>query len=809
MTEVLRTLAARRWTAVWVVVSVALGLGSVASVFSVADRLLVRPPAGVRDPGSVRRIVARALDPRSGAQFEQTTFSFPVYAASADALRPGIELAAYTEPEQQELLLGGVDLPVRVSFAAPNYFELLGVRPAAGTLFRAADPATSAGPLVVLSERLARRLSSRPQTLVGRSVVIGQNTVTVVGVAGAGFVGMEVIAADAWLPLEWAGRNALGGGWMADAQVYPLSLLARFAPRASPAAAAQRVRAALQSVPGAGEGGPRYLGAELVPLTAAGSARAAGESRLTVWLAVTALAIVLVAALNIGALNLASALGRSRDFAVRMALGATRARIVRLLVGEALILTALGAIAGMAIGLWGSATLANVLLPRASWAGSTLLSGRIVAATLLTAVAVGLGSSLAPALRTAAVDPSTCVRDAPAADRSGGRRWRFVLHAVQACGAAAVLLGAGLFVHSAYVARGLPLGFDPRSLYVVSVKVPPGTEPSPQVVEAYHQLGERLRRTPGVAAVSASGAAPMVNTVATLLVTEQGVVEGSGPTPMDGPFLTRYSGDYFAATGTRLLSGRMPAESSVDEAVVSRATAAHLWPSRNPLGRCVHLYSPAEPCQQVVGVVEDVVRFSISDRPALQVYLPCRSPCTPENLLLVVRADPRRGVSGMVLHRLLADAFPMGVSARVRAVDDAVREQSAVWRNGEKLFLLLSGLMTLLTALGIYGSLMQWARSRQYEFGVRLALGATPRTIAAAFLRFGVGVTLLGLAGAVAVVHVFRGLIEPVLFRTSVLEPVVVAGTSLLLVAVALAATARPALQAARTDPAVLLRGPG
>jgi putative ABC transport system permease protein len=769
MIEVLRTLAARRWTAVWVVASVALGLGSVASVFSVADRLLVRPPAGVRDPGSVRRVVARALDPRSGAQFEQATFSYPVYAASADALRPAVELAAYTEPEQQELLFGAADVPVRVSLAAPNYFELLGVHPAAGTLFRAADPATSSGPLVVLSERLARRLSHRPRALVGRSVVIGQNSVTVVGVAEPGFAGMEVVAADAWLPLEWGGGNTLGSRWMADAQVYPLSLLARFGPSASPSAAAPRVRAALQSGAGEGESGLRYLGAELVPLTAAGSARAAGESRLTVWLAVTALAIVLVAALNIGALNLASALGRSRDFAVRMALGATRARIIRLLVGEAVILTALGAIAGMAIGLWGSATLANLILPRASWAADTLLSGRIVGATLLTAAVVGLGSSLAPALRTAAVDPSTCVRDAPAAERSGGRGWRFALHAVQACGAAGVLLGAGLFVHSAYVARTLPLGFDPRRLYVVSVRVPPGTEPSPRVVEAYHQLGERLRRTPGVVAVAASSAAPMVNTVATLLVTEQGVVEGSGPSPMDGPFLTRYSGDYFGATGTRLVTGRIPADSSVNEAVVSRATAAQLWPSRNPIGRCVHLYSPAEPCRLVVGVVDDVVRFSISDRPALQVYAPCGAGCTPESLLLVVRGDPRHGVSGTALHRMLADAFPTGVSVRVRSVDEVVSEQSAVWRNGEKLFLLLSALMTLLTALGIYGSLMGWAKSREYEFGVRLALGATPRAIAAAFLRFGVGVTLLGLAAAVAVVHAFRGLIEPVLFRTSVL----------------------------------------
>jgi ABC-type antimicrobial peptide transport system permease subunit len=207
----------------------------------------------------------------------------------------------------------------------------------------------------------------------------------------------------------------------------------------------------------------------------------------------------------------------------------------------------------------------------------------------------------------------------------------------------------------------------------------------------------------------------------------------------------------------------------------------------------------------VVGVTEDVVRGAITDPPAFQVYVPLAAAPGMGSLLLV-RASGDAADVPTLLRPLLAGAFPASVTPRVRSIEQATEAQTALWRSGSALFLVLGGVMILLAAVGLYGSLSFLATTRFYEFGVRIAFGAPPASIALGFIRFGVLVSAAGLLLGLGLLRAGQARLQPLLFETDVFQPGVIAAGCLVLVAVSVLATTGPAVRAARTDPLLLLR---
>jgi hypothetical protein len=471
---------------------------------------------------------------------------------------------------------------------------------------------------------------------------------------------------------------------------------------------------------------------------------------LTLWLAATALAILLAASINTATLYLARGRRQSRNLAVCMALGATRGRIVRSLVAEALLLTVLGTLLGLLVAQWTAAALRALVLPGAS-------------------------------------------------------RWRFVLHALQAALSAALLVPTGLFLRSSFLAQRLELGFEPRSLYAVTAEHAAGSVPPAVVGQAFAQLRERIAVAPQVVGVSVASTAPMVSSGVALIYADDAPADAAGT--LEGPFVAAVDRDYLAVTGTRLVRGRgVEAAEQGGGALVNRSAAARLWPGRDPLGRCLRLGEPGARCMPVVGVTEDAVRHAITDPPGFQVYVPLAADEGGERLLLVRVAGGRTDGAAM-LRPFLAEAFPASITPRVRSIERTVASQSALWRSGAALFTALGALMILLAALGLYGSLSYLASARSYDFGVRLAFGARPHSIALSFMRFGLLVTAAGLLVGLALLRIGQPFLQPLLFETSVFDPWVIGLSGLLLGVVAIVATARPALAAARTDPIALLRG--
>ncbi|MDB4952227.1 MAG: permease [Gemmatimonadetes bacterium] len=802
----LRPLFREGWFAAWVVLSLALSLGAVASVFSIADRLLLRPPAGIVEPERAGRIAARSISLSSGATFDQSAFSYPAFEAVRERGAGRLAVTAFTDPSRDEFVFGQAEGEARISLASGNYFAVLGARPSAGILFSDADDLPSSPPVVVLSEAFARRLSADPRAVLGRTIRLDGQFYTVVGLTGGGFTGTETTATDAWLPVRPAGEHAFGAKWTASSAVYPLTLLGRRAAGVDARVAAQIALAGLAAEQPSDGRSLRYLSASLDPLLAARGPTPSRQAMLTLWLAATALAMLLVASINVGSLYLARGQRRARDLAVRLALGATRWQIAKSLIGEALVLTAAGELLGLVLAHWAAAALRALVLPRAGSEGR-LVDLRVACVTAALALFVAFATAIVPALRSSALDPSTCVRDAPAAHRAGGRTWRFALHTVQAALSAALLVATGLFLRSSILAQRLDLGFQPRSLYVVTPEYAPGTITPAALGQAVAQLRERVASAPGIAGAVAASGAPMVSSGLTLVYAD-GAPEDVGGM-LEGPFLTAAGRDYLSVTGTRLLRGRgMDAAEQVGGALLNRSAASRLWPGKEALGRCLRLGSERAPCMPVVGVTEDVVRGAITDPPAFQVYVPLAA-APGMGTLLLVRASRDAADVPTLLRTPLAGAFPASVTPRIRSIEQVTEAQTALWRSGSALFLVLGGVMVLLAAVGLYGSLSLLATTRFYEFGVRIAFGARPLGIALGFVRFGVLVTGVGLLVGLALLRAGQHRLQPLLFETEVFQPGVIAVAFALLLAVSVLATAGPAVRAARTDPLALLRGRG
>jgi predicted permease len=527
-------------------------------------------------------------------------------------------------------------------------------------------------------------------------------------------------------------------------------------------------------------------------------------ARVAVWIAGVAAIVLLIACANVANLLLARALFRRREMALRLALGASRARIVAQMITETLVLAFGGAVAGLAAAHWGTAILRSLFLGDAG-ATDVVRDSRTLVFAGVAAVLAGLLTGLAPALQAGRHTLAPALK-AGARDGTYQRsRMRTALLILQGALSVVLLVGAGLFVRSLHNVRALRLGFDvDRVLYIHPN--PRGLKLSAtESAQLARRLVEEARTIPEVASAARGISVPFWST--------EGVgfyVPGVDSIRRLGTFTVQMaSEDYFATLGTRILRGRgILATDRADGslvAVVSEGMAKAVWPGKDALGQCIRLDSRSAPCRTVVGVAENIQQNSLTEAQTLQFYVAIEQ-LRPEEAILFVRTKGNATEYAELVRRRLQPLMPGAGYVSVTPMRDILDPRQRSWQVGATMFALFGGLALVLAAVGLYSVIAYTVAQRTQEIGVRIALGAQAPDVVRLVLGEGVRFALTGitLGGLVAIVA--SRWVGPLLFSVSPKDPAVYAVVALVLLAAAMVASALPALRASRVDPNVALR---
>jgi predicted permease len=810
---VLRSLRASPGFTTMVVLTLGLGIGANATMFGIIDQLLLRQPEHVVDP---KRVVRFYTTGRTDAGVEVTfnTVPYAFYAEMRD-VRAFERVAAYTFGESTTGR--GVDARrISVGRVTWDYFPLLGVRPALGRFFGPDEDRPPRGEnVVVLGGGYWQRAFGGDPAVLGRMLEIGGAHYRIVGVAPDGFTGATPLPHDVWAPLS-ADAARLHPEWPTTWDSYWVRVIGRLKPGVT------RQQAGLEATTihrRTYTGRPEHTIANarvsVRPLLFDDQGREPAEVAVSRWLVGVAAVVLLVACANAGNLVLARTIRRRREVAVRLALGISRARLVRLLLAESIVLALAGGVAGVLVTVGGGRFLRAVLLP-----SGTPINGRVLVLTAVAALVTGVLVGLVPALQGSRPDLTTALK---AGAREGGTQrspLRTTLTVVQAALSVVLLVGAGLFVRSLWNVRSLRLGVEPDRVLTVNVGAawaagqPDAAQSNDaraavQMRDLYARALERVRAIPGVESASISNGTPFHSSIA--LALEVPGWDSIPKLPGSGPYVTSVTGDYFRTMGTRLLRGRLfTAEESATGArvaVVSETMARALWPGRDPMGRCLMLMGSKE-CWNVIGVVEDARRFQVvGEAAAMQYYVPLGQDFAGG--LLLIRFVGSRTSMIETVRRELQRLDPGIGYVSVGSLQDNVDWQVRPWRLGATMFVAFGALALLVAAIGLYSLIAYLVAQRTHELGVRMALGARASDIVRLVMGRGIGAAAIGVAAGVALALTLGRFVEPLLFQTSPRDLGVFLVVTATLLAFAVLASVVPTWRATRVDPMVALRVEG
>lgn len=808
---------APRFTAL-VTATLALAIGMNAAVFGVADRLLLRGPDHLRRPGELVRFHLTVLPPNR-PPFQSGILSFRAY-ASLGSIPSLAAVAAYNDRGTISLGHGSDAELVTLGQATWTLFPTLGVRPVLGRFYGEDedDPAGGAK-VVVLGHGLWQRAFGGREDVLGRSIVIGSEAHTVVGVAPEGFTGAELGRVDVWVPVSARGP-ALSPEWAESWSSEWLTLVGRLASGATPEQAAAQAttayRAAYDGTSAVMAGGTFGT----APLRYDRDGREPLEAAVARWLAAVAGIVLVIACANVVNLVLARTLSRRSDMAVRLALGAGGRHVLRVLLAEGLLLGALGTLAGLVVAAGAGTAIRSVLLPDVSWT-TAAVGGRTVLVASVLALLVGVAVGLAPALAGERTEVASVLREAAPGSGRRTRRLRWALTAMQAALAVVLLAAAGLFVRSLWNVRTLDMGMDAEGTQVVTLRRPSVADLDPEARQrelvrrndGYLEALQRLRQIPGVRHAAVSKGLPF----------RWGFIQplrvdgwDSIPTPPGStrPSISAVTDDYFATLAMPLLRGRTftAADHAGSEpvSIVNASMARTLWPGRDPIGECLYIGDPTEsaPCARIVGVVADAWRWSLRGEAGLAYYVPLgqEDGMLGTGTFLLARLDERAPASLPAIREALSALDPSVSYVDIGTLQEAIDPQMRSWRLGAAMFGAMGALALLMATFGLYSVVSFLVAERAPELGVRIALGARARHVLSVVLRGSVGATAAGVAIGLALTLSTSRWIEPLLFDVSPTDPGILGGVAAAMLAVATGAGLSPAVRATRIDPIRSLR---
>ena len=802
----------------FVVAALMLGIGANAAMFGIVNRLLVSGPPHVRDASRVVRLYLMT-QPQSMRQFTTDGFGNVSYDVARQQARSFVAVASYNVGDTT-VGDGAEARKARGGFASATLFPLLGVEPAMGRFFRDDENVpTSAEHVVVLGYGAWQRWFGGAPDVLGKTLTIGPDRYSVIGVAPQGFTGPQLGPVDVWLPINLQGPKVTKD-WQTTWNAQWLQIVGRLKAGVTPPEAGRELTTILHRTYSGDEPSVAAGRMFVAPLSADDAGVEAPEITVVRWLFGVTLIVLLIACANVANLLLARGIRRSREMALRAALGARTSRLVRLLLVETTLLAIAGALGGIAVAYALGGLARQLIFAWVDWSTSPV-DGAVLTASAALAVITGLAVGLLPAWRTGRANLTDALKES-VRDGGGQRsRGRHALTLVQAALSVLLLVGAGLFVRSLLNAWTLPLGIDPERVMVVDItyrnRGPLSEIEDPSARDAERQrrdsanlaLVTDLGRIPGVDHVSAAIGMPFGNRFTVALR-----VPGLATVPRlnrRSPSVSAVGADYFATMGTRILRGRAfglaDRHGSEPVAIVSDTMAQTIWPAQDPIGKCIISgEAPAPPCARIVGIAESTHQSALREPPVMHYYIPFGQEVDFGGTILLVRSSGNPLLLGSAVRRAILDRDPTIQFVDLSTVQDKIDPQTQQWRIGATVFV-LSGLLALLVAaVGVYSVTSYLVADRTHEIGVRLALGARRTDVAKLILRGGVGMAVVGSLLGCAAALVASRTVESLLFNESARDPWIYGGASLVIVAVAAAAGVLPTLRANRISPLLALK---
>jgi predicted permease len=797
-----------------IILTLALGLGVNAAMFSLLDAIFVRPPAVVARPAEVRRLWNERTF-SSGRQF-WSGFDFEAYEAMKATLGGQADMFTYTPPWRIPTG-GGEDPPTAtVVSASSSYFRVLGIHPAMGRFYSPDEDRVDApANVVVVSDAYWRRELGADRHVLGRTMTIyGERYTpaigepyTIIGVAPRRFSGLDLDAADVWRPLG-SGLPLGKDPWYRSPFINAFQIGFRLLPGAREGEMAQRATIRLRG-PGVGYLRDTATVAEFGSIIAArGPGKLDSSVQVATRLGGVALIVLIIACANVVNLLLARAVRRRREIAIRLTLGVSRSRLVRLLVTESVVLALVAAVAAVIAAAWGGALLRRLLTPEIHWAESPL-NVRMLGVALASALAAGLLAGLVPALQALSPNLTSALKTGSREGTTHRSRLRSSLIVVQAALSVLLMVGAALFVRSLTNVQSFDVGYTVDRLAFVSLRND-GLDTAAKRAQSDRLLAmePRFASIPGVERVAYSSMRPKYGMQFISYFPDADTLARKKP---EGIY-TAVSAGYFAATGTRLIRGHdfapSPGPGDPFSVIVNQAMVDQLWPHDDPLGRCIHFNKPDAPCATIVGVAQTALLNNVKEDPSPHLYvqmqhMPIRGWGVGAVLL---RVDPSRMTRALgEMRTMLRAEFP-SVYSRSTTMAEAMEPDYRPWKLGATLFTLFGMLALVVAGVGVYSSVSYGVSQRTHEFGVRVALGATTGNVLSQVLAEGLQTVVIGVVAGIVLALAAGRLIASLLYGVKAGDPVAMLVASWTLVAVAAIASLIPAWRAAKANPVEALR---
>jgi predicted permease len=788
------------------VLALALGICANTTIFSLINGLILRPLAGVKEP---ERLVAVYTSDYSSGLYGGS--SYPDYLDFRDQADVLAGLAAYDQTVLN--LTGGAEAErLRGAYVTGNFFNVLGVPAQVGRTLQPSDDATSGAQPVVISHGLWQRRFNSDPTIVGGTLKLNGRAYTIVGVTTPSFRGLRLgEPPEFWLAMT--AESGLTSGGRGDRG---LELTGRLKPGVSVGQAQAQlaiISARLAQAYPESNMGTLERPNEPRPITVVREARIEPRAQRSVWqvslllFAVVGL-VLLIACANVANLLLARASVRRREIAIRLALGASRKRLVRLLLTESLLLAILGGTVGLIVTLWTAGLLPTFFPPTEAGGLDLNLDWRVLAFTCVIVLLTGVVFGLAPALKATRHDLVTSLKDDAG---SYGRRLRRLslrdaLVISQLALSLVLLIGAALFVRSLRQALEFDPGFTSQKLLLATVETRGASLSKEQGQTFYQQALERISGLPGVRGVTLTRVIPISGGGQ-----RRGVqLEGYQPQPNEDTELnTNVVGhDYFNTMDIPILQGRdfkrEDSENSPGVVIVNEELARRYFSGQNAVGKRLRLGSES-PYLEIVGVARTAKYRNLREQPLPFIYIPfAQEYQTGMTLIVRTASDPALLIPALRNEiRALNKDVPIFA---VQTMTERIGAQLAADRMIAVLLSIFGGAALLLAAIGIYGVMGYSVAQRTHEIGVRIALGAERRDIFRLVLGQGLMLILIGAGLGLGLAITLTRVLQNLLFGVSATDPLVFSMIVLLLIAVALLACYLPARRATKVDPLVALR---
>jgi putative ABC transport system permease protein len=796
-----RTLIKRRGFTAVAVLTIGLGIGANTAIFSVVNTVLWRP---LPYPQSERLMMVWVYNPRQG--FDKDVTSYPTFDDWRTRSRSFERIAAYFGASVS-LTGAGDPAQLRGARVTPSFFPTLNVQPALGRWFTEGDAAAGHERVVILDHGLWQGRFGSDRTIVGRTIQLSGQPYEVVGVMPEGFRYPD--DATVWLPLApvepyKALMESRGSYW--------LSVIGRLRADATQAAAQAEMDLIAHQLE---RQYPETNGGQGVRLTRLHDEIVGDVRRVLLVLFGAVGCVLLIACANVANLLLTRATGRQKELAIRAALGAGQARLVRQLLMESLVLALAGAGTGLLLAMWSVAALRQTAPPNIPRLTSIAIDLPVLLFTLGIALLTGLIFGVAPAWRGASANQSAALKEG---GRSGGegsraRHVRHVLAVSEVAVALVLLVGAGLLARSLAAIAKTDLGFNPRNVLAVSIELPRQqyAEDS-KIIQFYEQMIERTSTLPGVRSVGAGSSVLLGPLPGSAALSVEGRPPPSNEINIPVPFDTVTNG-YFGTLGIPLTRGRLfgpedtpaaPARVLVNETFVRR-----FFPSEDPIGKRVTFGNPQDNGTRwltIIGVVADTRRGGIGRPPWAELYFPLTQSADPQLIVLVRTAGDPILMARAVQQQVWA-IDPAQPVASVRTLEELLARGQANRRFTMMMLGVFAAAALLLAAVGIYGVIAYSTAQRVHEIGIRVALGATRADVLRMVLRDGLRIGVLGALIGIAAAAAASRLLAGLLFGVSAHDPLTFVALAAGLVAVAVLASWIPARRALAVEPIAALRG--